>query len=442
VALIGAGLLASTANLVYTAHIATTDAVQLACIVAVQGALGAAYLAQRRGELLPNLTAAIFWVALGLGMLVKGPIAPGLAATTAIPLMLADRRVRWFLSLKPLWGVPLALVIVLPWLVLIELQTGGAFLQDSVGHDFLGKVAGAQEAHGAPPGYYLAFAPITFWPASLFLGAAIVWAWRSRRLPAARLLIAWIVPFWILLELVPTKLPHYVLPLYPALALLSAKALVALGEEGMADLRPWFRPIFPVLWAIVGLVLGLGLLVLPPMLGTLIGLRPVFNEPAMSGGGIAAAVAIVAVWQVFGHDRLRLGPVSALVVILTGLLVLAPGLQGVVPKLDGLWLSRSAAELVSMQRRPGERVGSAGYTEASLVFLLGTDTALVSPETLVNDLADRSVGLALVEKRDDDKFRAAAVAQRVQLRAYGQVEGLDYSNGKKMVLTLYRGETR
>ena len=270
-ALIGAGLLASTANLVYTAHIATTDAVQLACVVAVQGALGAAYLAQRRGEILPIRTAAIFWAALGLAMLVKGPIAPGLAAVTAIPLMIADRRARWFLSLKPLWGVPLALVIVLPWLVLIELQTGGAFLQESVGHDFLGKVAGAQEAHGAPPGYYLGLAPITFWPASLFLGAGIVWAWRSRRLPAARLLIAWVVPFWIVLELIPTKLPHYVLPLYPALALLSAKALVALGEEGMAELRPWFRPVFPALWAIIGLALGLGLLILPPLLGTLLG---------------------------------------------------------------------------------------------------------------------------------------------------------------------------
>jgi 4-amino-4-deoxy-L-arabinose transferase-like glycosyltransferase len=440
VALIGAGLLASTANLVYTAHIATTDAVQLACIVAAQGALAAAYLAQRRGEVLPNLTAAIFWVALGLGMLVKGPIAPGLAVATALPLIIADRRARWLLSLRPLWGVPLALLIVLPWLVLIEIQTGGAFLQDSVGHDFLGKVAGAQEAHGAPPGYYLGLAPLTFWPASLFLGAGIVWAWRSRRLPAARLLIAWIVPFWIVLELVPTKLPHYVLPVYPALALLSAKALVALGEEGMAELRPWFRPIFPVLWAIVGLALGILLLVLPPVIGTLLGLPDAFNEPALSAGGIAAAAVIVAVWQIFIRDRLRFGPTSALVAILAGVLVLAPGLEGVIPRLDALWLSRSAVKLVSMQRRPGERVGSAGYTEASLVFLLGTDTALVPPETLVADLADRSVGLALVEGREDDKFRAAAVAQRVQIRAFGQVQGLDYSNGKKMVLSLYRAE--
>jgi len=439
-ALIGAGLLASTANLVYTAHIATTDAVQLACVVAVQGALGGAYLASRRGESLPIRTAAIFWLALGLGMLVKGPITPGLAAVTAASLMVADRRARWFLDLKPLWGVPLALLIVLPWLVLIEIQTQGAFLQDSVGHDFLGKVAGAQEAHGAPPGYYLAFAPITFWPASLFLGAGLVWAWRSRRLPAARLLIAWVVPFWIVLELIPTKLPHYVLPLYPALALLSAKALVALGEEGMAELRPWFRPVFPVLWAIVGLGLGLGLLILPPLLGPVLGLPADLSAAAQPAGGIAAAAALVAVWQIFGRDRLRLGPSSALVAILAGLLVLAPGLAGVLPQLDALWLSRAAAKLVAAERRPGEQIGSAGYTEASLVFLLGTDTALVSPEAAAADLAESKIGLALIEGRDEAAFQAALTAQGLAARAYGQVQGLDYSNGKKMVLTLYRAE--
>jgi 4-amino-4-deoxy-L-arabinose transferase-like glycosyltransferase len=327
---------------------------------------------------------------------------------------------------------------VLPWLVLIEAETGGAFLQDSVGHDFLGKVAGAQEAHGAAPGYYLALAPITFWPASLFLGLGLVWAYRSRRLSAARLLIAWIVPFWVALELIPTKLPHYVLPLYPALALLSAKALVARGEEGMAELRPWLRPVFPVLWALIGLMLGAGLLIVPLLPGPLFGLAESgMVDPA---GGIAAAAALAAVWQVFGRDRLRLVPSSAIVAILAGLLVLVPGLAGVLPSLDALWLSRSAAELVGTERLAGERVGSSGYTEASLVFLLGTDTALDSPEAAAADLAGHRIGLALIEGRVDDAFRAALAAQGLQPHSFGQVQGLDYSNGKRMVLTLYRAE--
>ena len=439
-ALIGAALLAATANLVYTAHIATTDAVQLACIVAVQGALGVTYLAHRRGEAPSSRNALAFWIALGLGMLVKGPVAPGLAAVTAASLVLADRKARWLLRLKPLWGVPLALVIVLPWLVLIELQTGGAFLQEAVGHDFLGKVAGAQEAHGAPPGYYLGLTPITFWPASLCLGAAAVWAWRSRRLPAARLLIAWIVPFWLILELVPTKLPHYVLPLYPALALLSAKALVALGEDGMAEPRAWFRPVFPVLWAVVGLVLGIGLLALPFLAGRLTGVPGDASAGAERIGAIAAAVAVVTAWQVLGRDRARLGPSSAVYAVVAGLLVLPLGLEGVLPHIDALWLSRAAAALVAGERAAGERIASSGYTEASLVFLLGTDTELVAPQAAAADLAAHHVGLALVEGRQDEAFRAALTGEGFSPRSLGQVQGLDYSNGKRMVLTLYRAD--
>jgi hypothetical protein len=221
------------------------------------------------------------------------------------------------------------------------------------------------------------------------------------------------------------------------LALLSAKALVALGEEGMPGLHPRFRPVFPVLWAAVGLGLGIGLLLLPLFAESLGGHGLV--RPA---GGIALAAALVAIWQIFARDRLRLGPASAFVVISVGLLVLVPGLVGVLPSLDGLWLSRSAARLVATERLPGERIASSGYTEASLVFLLGTDTALISPDAAAADLAEHRIGLVLIESRADAAFRAALAARETQLRSVGQVEGFDYSNGKQMVLTLYRVEQK
>ena len=49
--------------------------------------------------------------------------------------------------------------------------------------------------------------------------------WRARREPGAQYLLAWLVPSWIVFELVLTKLPHYVLPLYPAIAILTVGAL-------------------------------------------------------------------------------------------------------------------------------------------------------------------------------------------------------------------------
>src|SRR5919206_46158 len=47
----------------------------------------------------------------------------------------------------------------------------------------------------------------------------------ARREPGAQFLLAWLIPSWIVFEAVLTKLPHYVLPLYPAIAILTAGAL-------------------------------------------------------------------------------------------------------------------------------------------------------------------------------------------------------------------------
>ena len=87
------------------------------------------------------------------------------------------------------------------------------------------KIFKGQETHGAPPGYYLVLFWLTFWPAAPLAAVAAPAVWRERREPATRFLLAWLVPSWIVFELVVTKLPHYVLPLYPAIAILIARAI-------------------------------------------------------------------------------------------------------------------------------------------------------------------------------------------------------------------------
>ncbi|HEX9491210.1 MAG TPA: glycosyltransferase family 39 protein, partial [Stellaceae bacterium] len=215
-ALLGAALLAGSLGLVVEAHLAKTDAMLLATAVAAQGALGIIYSRARRGGApAPWPWALLFWAAQGAGLLIKGPVTPLVGLLTAGALSLADRDARWLRALRPLWGVPLMLAMAAPWFIAITAATNGAFLGDAVGHDLLGKLVGAQEAHGAPPGYYLLLIAASFWPGSLLLGPALAWAWQQRAAPAERFLIAWVVPFWIVLELVPTKLPHYILPVYP-----------------------------------------------------------------------------------------------------------------------------------------------------------------------------------------------------------------------------------
>ncbi len=422
-ALLGAALLAASLGLVIEAHLAKTDAVLLLTCVAAQGALGAIYVAARtRATGDTARWALLFWVAEAASILVKGPVVPALALLTVIALSLADRDWRWLAGLRAWWGVPLVAILVGPWLAAISAATGGAFLADSLGHDFFGKLDGAQEGHGAWPGYYLALGAITFWPGSMFLGWAFAGAWRRRREPAARFLLAWAVPFWLVLELVPTKLPHYLLPVFPALALLAGWALV----DGV---RAWLGRAVAVLWAAAGLAIAATLVWAPVQLGH-----------GLDAAGLVVAFVIV----VYGGMLLRASwrmpaPGLAARAVVLALLTVPAAIALEVPRLDALWLSRAVGAMVARDRpAPGTPIEAVGYGEPSLVFLLGTRTELASPEVAADRLTAAPGALAVVEGRADETFRRALGAHGWQAQAIEQVRGIDYSNGRRMVLTLYR----
>ncbi len=95
-------------------------------------------------------------------------------------------------------------------------------LSTSLGGDFATKLIGEQETHGGPYGYYAMLMHLTFWPGSLALLPGIVLGITRRREPAIRYLLLWAATAWLMFEIAPTKLPHYVLPAYPALAALCA----------------------------------------------------------------------------------------------------------------------------------------------------------------------------------------------------------------------------
>src|SRR5258708_3884753 len=137
---------------------------------------------------------------------------------------IGDRTAAWCWRLRTGWGLSWMLVLVLPWFIAIFWKAGDTFFADSLGGDMLSKLA-AQESHGAPPGTYLLLFWITFWPGAALAGMAAPAVWRARREPGAQYLLAWLIPSWIVFELVLTKLPHYMLPLYPAIAILTVGAL-------------------------------------------------------------------------------------------------------------------------------------------------------------------------------------------------------------------------
>lgn len=423
-ALIGAVLLAAALGTIAEAHLAKTDAALLGAITAGQGALGLAYVRARAGAGVGPGIAAAFWLAEIAAIYLKGPVGPGIAVATAAILSIADRDIGWLRGLRPLIGIIVAVLAVAPWLLAIEDATQGRFLDQSVGHDFLSKVLGAQEAHGAPPLYYLGLAFLTFWPGSLLIAPAVIGGWRRRAEPAMRFLMAWLVPAWVVLELVPTKLPHYALPIYPALALLAASALVAARPAA-----GWARGVWAAnvaIWLLVTLLLAAALIGLPYRFGDGLVLTGVMSAGAL----IVLATAIL--WR-----RPSAIPTAAILALMSLVFSVAAA-QFVIPSLNRVWLSRSAAALVAQHEpQTGAMLAVIGYNEPSLVFLLND-----SFEAGVADAPVKAGDEALVTSAMDADFQRHLATHGLAAQRVGSVSGDDYSNGEQMTLTLYKIATK
>ena len=426
--LLAAALLGTTLLLGAEATIATTDAVLLACVLGAQGFLLRVYMAARTDGRAPSRMLALAgWAAFAIGILIKGPLIIGVCTVTVLALSLWDRDGRWLGRTRPLTGLALTLALVLPWFVAIWLQSHGQFYQQSLGHDFAGKLGGGQESHGAPPGYFLALVTLTFWPAILFLLPGLLAAIRGRAEPAIRFLLVWAGACWVMFELVPTKLPHYVLPVYPALAMLAAVWL--LGAQ--ADKPRWEKPlryVAAVQFALGACVLGAAAIVAPGLYGNGTVWWQVTLVAVFAGLGLGALIAF-----------LRRAHLAAVVCALAAALVFYPTLTlGIAPRLDQLWVSPRAAVAVKELARPGDPPPAlAGYVEPSLVFLLGTETRQTDGRGAAEAGAAQG-GLALVEDHEQPAFMAHLAELDADASQVGSVSGFNYSRGRRVRIRLYR----
>jgi 4-amino-4-deoxy-L-arabinose transferase-like glycosyltransferase len=406
-AMIAALMMAASVLLGVEARLAKTDAVLGALSVATLGFLARAYLAARAPGMAPLLERRhliLFWIVIGAAVLVKGPITPLVAALAIIALAIRDRGAGWLKGLRPGLGLLIVAVIVLPWLVMILMKSGGSFLEDSLGKDMLAKVGSAQEKHGAPPGTYLGVFWVTFWPAAPLVLLAGAFAWRERRDDGVAFLLAWIIPFWLILEAVPTKLPHYVLPVYPALAILTMIAIERTGLSLNRSLR-WGAAFLMLLVPLVFLIGAPALFVLMEE-GLAILRLPFLALPFLVLAflfGVAGAVSLVQRQPVRGFVLSAFASAS---------LVVAAYPLGL-PMLKAINLSPRLAEAARATGCVDPAFATVGYREPSLVFLTRTEIRMAEPAEAASFLERPGSGcrIAFVEKRFEEAFRAGLSGQ-------------------------------
>ena len=430
-ALLAAAFVSATPLLGVEARIATTDAVLAATVVAAMGALARLYLADEDRRRVMVGDAAIFWIAVGVGILIKGPITPLIPALAAIVLSVKERSASWLLGLRPLPGLALCLLIVLPWFVFILVRTHGAFFADAIGHDMLDKVGGAQESHGAPPGFYTLAFWITAWPLAPFIALAVPMVWRARRERLVAFLLAWAVPFWLILEIVPTKLVHYPLPLYPAFAIL---AVVLLSRRAAAPSGAMWG------WALFGLLalvpLGVAGLVLVGQ-----GRLWTLDASALAAAALALLSAVALAWAV-RHVLLE-GRIAAAGwrAILCGVpiylfaygLLLTPGSAGSLAVAQRL-VARASSALGPACPTP--QYATVGDREPSLMFETDAGLLMTDPLGAARFLGDATCRVAFVEAGEERSFVAALnPADGVRLAA--RVEGIALNGGRKLDIGVY-----
>ena len=420
-----AGLMMATCVLLNVeARLAKTDAVLLMCCVAAMAVMARAYLTHSAARDIPWSEVLILWSALAAGILIKGPLILMVVGLAALFLSIADRSARWLLRMRPLVGVLWVLVLVLPWSVAIMGRAGDSFLQESLGHDLFAKIFRGQESHGAPPGYYLVLFWLTFWPAAPLAAAAAPAIWRHRLTPPLRFLLAWIVPCWIVFELVVTKLPHYVLPLYPAIAILIAWAI----ERRSLSSNPHLTR-FTVMWPIFAAVIPAAAVWL------VLYIRGQFAWLAWPFGAVGLIFGFYA-WRLYdveGAERSLLRASLAMLFMTIATLGVA------VPLMQPVF---SSATLTNFVRDPDCRnpvIAAAGFHEPSLVFLHGTRTRLVDGSTAAEILRGGDCRYAIIESRHDRAFaqRAEQIGLRYRLR--GRLENaFNYNGGRAISFAIYR----
>ena len=306
-------------------------------------------------------------VAVAFGVLVKGPVLIWLVILVGLTLVLFDQSLHRLRVFRPLMLVSVALLATLGSLLVVVPSHGWSSLMSTF--DLAMLVPHGEEA--TSPGYrgvsHFLLLPLFLWPLSLFLLDAIRLCWCQRD-DSRMFLLAWVVPGWVMFELLPGRQFNHVLPLLPLLALLAASSVSSWKKIDSIG-----RHILLVLWGLVGAVM--------PTSVWLIWGNAMLNEqldPFASGSAFLFCVTLGSSFFLLAL-ALRfalLGKATGAVCSATGMVAgtsLALCTQAL-PAHRGVWLTDAIVSVLesSSGRSPaspdGPVLGAVGYEEPSLVF--------------------------------------------------------------------------
>lgn len=199
----------------------------------------------------------VVWSSCALALMIKG--AGGIIAPATIVLTLAfDKRLSAAIRSSHFWlGILLAFMIVAPWHILMFVWYGRAFIDEYIGYHVIARATHALEGHTSGYFYYVGKLVDGFFPWCLIVPFAVISVIRRNYKEQSS---SWILPLFSALvfglyTVIPTRRPWYIVPMYPALAILIAALIGNLYQRHQS--RPIYRRIITAACIVLIIVGGL-----------------------------------------------------------------------------------------------------------------------------------------------------------------------------------------
>jgi 4-amino-4-deoxy-L-arabinose transferase-like glycosyltransferase len=378
---------------------------------------------------------ALMAVGLGLALLTKGPIGlaiPLLAMAATLWLLRAEQPALGRYARAMATAVGLAVAPFVAWLAAADAATGGDYLRLSVRENLLAHALTPLESHG---GNFLLFLPyyvpvvlIAFLPWTLYLPGvgALVCRKGYAPSPGRAVILGWAGVTFVLMTLIRTKLPHYIQPILPALALAVAAAIEA-AERGRLD-QTGRRWLLRGAWLFAPLALAAAVFVtVTPWLIPVPGLRPA----GLFAGAVIVAGAFVAlrVYRRGLFARAACWLAAAMTVLYAALppLIAAP--------VEGVKIAPRLARAIRHRVGPETPVAMWRFHEPSLVFYLfrGLDNPVEKLEREAQAIrwaGETRPGVLVMPRNhlDDIERRTGPL----KLEVIASAAGFNYSDGRWM----------
>jgi len=193
------------------------------------------------------------WILMALATLSKGLIGGAIPAMVFIAYSITNWDWKTWRRLHLLSGMLIFLIIAAPWFVLVSMRNP-EFLNFFFIHEHLQRFTQDDHSRTGPIYYFVPLLLIGFLPWVLQIPGATAQAWRNRRrkFSSSWLLVCWSVVIFTFFSASHSKLPGYIIPIFPALAMLVGTRLdQLLGEHNSLKLT-WKLQVLA--FAILGMV--------------------------------------------------------------------------------------------------------------------------------------------------------------------------------------------